>query len=83
MWQEGDGFMADEYLSVSLEIPVRTQLTTEEVDRSKQLSNQRIRVESVIQRLIQYPTIPWIGSINQIITVCVVLSNFKDAIRKT
>ena len=89
------GFTVAEYLQplgVSLVIPSflkgRSQFGEEEVVRSQQIANERIHVERMIQRLKCYHifdrVIPlnMMGSINQIVTICGILSNFQEPILK-
>ena len=89
------GFTVEEYLrplGVSLIIPSflkgRPQFGEEEVVRSQQIANERIHVERMIQRLKCYHifdrVIPlnMIGSLNQIVTICAILSNFQEPILK-
>ena len=89
------GFTIKEYfqpLKVDLIIPSfldgRDQFSTDEVVHSQQIAHERIHVERMIQRLKSYHifdrVIPltMLGSLNQIITVCGLLSNFQDPIIK-
>lgn len=89
------GFTIQEYLTplgVDLVIPSflkgREQLTEAEVVKSQQIANERIHVERMIQRLKCYHifdrVVPlnMLGSLNQIITVCALLSNFQEPILK-
>ena len=87
MWDPGEELMADrlftieDYLSllgVKLVSPSflkgRGQITEEEVITSQQIANERIHVERMTQRL------QMIGSLNQIITVYVLLCTFQEPI---
>lgn len=89
------GFLLREYvtpLGVELIIPDflkgRDQLSIEEAISSQQIANERIHVERMIQRLKCYHIfdriIPlnMLGSLNQIVTVCALLSNFQEPIMK-
>jgi len=89
------GFLIEEYvkpLGVELVIPAflkgREQFSSQETVSSQQIANERIHVERMIQRLKCYHifdrAIPvnMFGSLNQIITVCALLSNFQDPILK-
>ena len=64
----------------------RDQLSPDEVIKSQQIANERIHVERMIQRLKCYHifdrVIPltMMGSLNQIVTVCALLSNFQEQI---
>ena len=87
------GFTIKDYtdnLNIKLVIPAflkgRDQLSEAEVIQSQQIASERIHVERMIQRLKTYHifdrVIPMsmMGSLNQIITVCALLSNFQDPI---
>ena len=87
------GFTVKEYtdnLNIKLVIPAflkgRNQLSEEEVVQTQQIASERIHVERMIQRLKTYHifdrVIPlsMMGSLNQIISVCGLLSNFQDPI---
>ena len=87
------GFTVKDYtdnLNIKLVIPAflkgRDQLSEEEVIQTQQIASERIHVERMIQRLKTYHifdrVIPMnmMGSLNQIITVCALLSNFQDPI---
>ena len=87
------GFTIKEYsdkFGIDLIIPSflegRDQLSEEEVITSQQIANERIHVERMIQRLKCYyifdRVIPlnMIGSLNQIVAVCALSSNFQDPI---
>lgn len=89
------GFLIEDYLKplgVGLEIPDflkgREQFSVNETVNSQQIANERIHVERMIQRLKCYHifdrVIPlnMFGSLNQIITVCAMLSNFQEPILK-
>ena len=89
------GFTITEYLqplNVGLIIPAflkgRDQFTDVEIVRSQQIARERIHVERMIQRLKWYHIfdqvipISMMGSLNQIITVSALLSNFQDPIIK-
>nr|XP_047145865.1 uncharacterized protein LOC124818814 [Hydra vulgaris] len=89
------GFTIQDYLSplgVKLIIPSflrsREQFTETEVIQSQQIASERIHVERMIQRLkcfhIFDRVIPlnMIGSLNQIVTVCGILTNFHEPIIK-
>ena len=89
------GFTIGDYtkpLGIDLIIPDflkgRDQLDISEVVNSQQIASERIHVERMIQRLKCYHifdgVIPltMIGSLNQMITVCGMLSNFQDPIIK-
>ena len=84
------GFTVKEYtdnLNIKLVIPAflkgRNQLSKEEVVQTQQIASERIHVERMIQRLKTYHifdrVIPlsMMGSLNQIISVCGLLSNFQ------
>ena len=64
----------------------REQLSFQENIRSQQRANERIHVERMIQRLKCYHIfdqvlpINMLGSVNQLIAVCAILSNFQDPI---
>ena len=66
----------------------KSQFNEKEIVRSQQIANERIHVERMIQRLkcyhIFHRVIPlnMIGSLNQIISVCAILSNFQEPILK-
>ena len=87
------GFTVKDYtdnLNIKLVIPAflkgRDQLSEEEVVLSQQIASERIHVERMIQRLKTYHIfdrvipISMMGSLNQIISVCALLSNFQDPI---
>ena len=87
------GFMVKAYtdtVHIQLIIPAflqgRDQLSEEELILSQQISSERIHVERMIQRLKTYHifdrVIPlnMLGSLNQMITICALLSNFQDPI---
>ena len=84
MWEPGEELMADrlftieDYLSPLGVIPSflkgRGQITEEEVITSQQIANERIHVERMTQGL------QMIGSLNQIITVYVLLCTFREPI---
>lgn len=89
------GFLIADYvhpLGVELIIPSflkgREQFTESEVVRSQQIAAERIHVERMIQRLkcfhIFDRVIPvnMLGSLNQIISVCAMLTNFQEPILK-
>ncbi|XP_065667766.1 uncharacterized protein LOC136088048 [Hydra vulgaris] len=89
------GFTIQDYLSpfgVKLITPSflrnREQFTETEVIQSQQIASERIHVERMIQRLkcfhIFDRVIPlnMIGSLNQIVTVCGILTNFHEPIIK-
>lgn len=89
------GFNIREYLQplkVNLIIPAflegREQFTNEELVLSQQIAHERIHVERMIQRLKSYHVfdrvipLTMIGTLNQIITVCALLSNFQNPIIK-
>ncbi|XP_057294615.1 uncharacterized protein LOC130623142 [Hydractinia symbiolongicarpus] len=89
------GFLIADYvhpLGVKLIIPSflkgRYQFTESEVVRSQQIAAERIHVERMIQRLkcfhIFDRVIPvnMLGSLNQIISVCAMLTNFQQPILK-
>ena len=89
------GFLVEEYLGplgVGLVMPAflngREQFGEKEVVASQQISSERIHVERMIQRLKCYHifdrTIPlnMMGSLNQIVTICGILSNFQEPILK-
>ena len=82
------GFTVEEYLTplgvkliISSFLKGRSQFNVQEIDKSQQIANERIHVERMIQRLKCYHifdrVIPlnMIGSLNQIISVCAILSN--------
>ena len=92
---EDHGFTVEEYLTplgVKLIIPLvfkeRSQFNEQEIVKSQQIANERIHVGRMIQRLKCYHifdrVIPLniIGSLNQIISVCAILSNFQELILK-
>ena len=87
------GFTVKDYtdtLNVKHIIPAflcgRDQLSEEELITSQQIASERIHVERMIQRLKTYhifdKVIPlnMMGSLNQIVAVCGLLSNFQDPI---
>ena len=89
------GFLIEHYLKplgVGLEIPNilkgRDQFTIKETIKSQQIANERIHVERIIQRLKCYHifdrvlAINMLRSLNQIISVCALLSNFQEPILK-
>ena len=89
------GFLIEDYLKplgVGLEIPNflkgRDQFTIKETVKSQQIANERIHVERMIQRLKCYHIfdrvfpINMLWSLNQIISVCALLSNFEEPIFK-
>nr|XP_012562439.1 uncharacterized protein LOC105847414 [Hydra vulgaris] len=89
------GFTIAEYLrplGVNLVLPSflkgREQFTIEETVLSQQIANERIHVERMIQRLKCYHIFDYVipmnmmGSLNQIISVAALLSNFQDPIIK-
>ena len=89
------GFLIEDYLKplgVGLEIPDflkgRDQFTIKETVKSQQIANERIHVERMIQRLKCYHIfdrvlpINMLGPLNQIISVCALLSNFQEPILK-
>ena len=89
------GFLIEDYLKplgVGLEIPDflkgRDQFTIKETVKSQQIANERIHVERMIQRLKCYHIfdrvfpINMLWSLNQIISVCALLSNFEEPIFK-
>ena len=88
------GFLIENYLKplgVGLEMPNflkgRDQFTIKETLKSQQIANERIHVKRMI-RLKCYHTfdrvlpINMLGSLNQIISVCALLSNFQEPILK-
>ena len=89
------GFTVERYLTpirVELIIPSflkgKSQFNEQEIVKSQQIANGRTHVERMIQRLkcyhIFHKAIPltMIGSLNQIISVCAILSNFQEPILK-
>lgn len=89
------GFTISEHLeplNVELIIPSflagQDQFTDKEVVRSQQIAHERIHVEQMIQRLKCYHIfdrvipVSMLGSLNKIITVTALLSNFQDPIIK-
>ena len=87
------GFTVEEYLTplrVKLIIPLvfkeRSQFNEQEIVKSQQIANERIHVEKMIQQLKCYHTFDKViplnmtSSLNQIISVCGILSNFKEPI---
>ncbi|XP_057310150.1 uncharacterized protein LOC130648135 [Hydractinia symbiolongicarpus] len=89
------GFLIEDYvtpLSVELIMPSflkgREQFSESEVVKSQQIASERIHVEKMIQRLkcfrIFDRVIPvnMLNSLNQIISVCGILTNFQDPILK-
>ena len=87
------GFLIEDYLKplgVGLEIPDflkgRDQFTIKETVKSQQIANEKIHVERMIQRLKCYHIfdrvlpINMLGSLNQKISVCALLSNFQEPI---
>ena len=89
------GFAVEEYLTplgVKLTIPSflkgRSQFNEQEIVKSQQIAYERIHVERMIQRIKCYHifdrVIPlnMIGLLNQIISVCAILSNFLEPILK-
>ena len=90
---EDHGFTVEEYLTplgVKLIIPLvfkeRSQFNEQEIVKSQQIANERIHVEKMIQQLKCYHTLDRViplnmtSSLNQIISVCGILSNFKEPI---
>ena len=101
LWEPGKelmtdrGFTVKEYLTplgVKLIIPSfskgRSQFNEQEIVKSKQVANERIHVERMIQWLKCYHIfdrvirLNMIRSLNQIISICVILSNFQKPILK-
>ena len=89
------GFLIEDYLKlvgVRLEIPTFLkgcdQFTIRETVKSQQIANERIHVERMIQCLKCYHIFVWVlpinmlGPLNQIISVCALLSNFQEPIVK-
>ena len=89
------GFSIEDYLKplgVSLEIPSflkgRDQCTIKETVKSQQIATERIHVERMMQCLKCYHIfdrvlpINMLGSLNQIISVYALLSNFQEPILK-
>ena len=87
------GFTVEEYLiplGVKLIIPLvfkeRSQFNEQEIVKSQQIVNERIHVEKMIPQLKCYHTFDRViplnmtSSLNQIISVCGILSNFKEPI---
>ena len=87
------GFTVEEYLTllgVKLIIPLVfkeiSQFNEKKIVKSKQLANERIHEEKKIQQLKCYHTFHRViplnmtGLLNQIISVCSILSNFKEPI---
>ena len=87
------GFTIADYtkpMGIDLVIPDflkgRDQLSPDEVIKSQQIANERIHVERMIQRLKCYHVfdrvipLTMMGSLNQIVTVCALLSNFQEPI---
>ena len=87
------GFTVEEYLTpsgVKLIIPLvfkeRSQFNEQEIVKIQQIANERIYVEKMIQQLKCYHTFDSViplnmtGSLNHIISVCAILSNFKEPI---
>ena len=87
------GFLIEDYLKplgVGLEIlnfpKGRDQFTIQETVKSQQIANEKINVERMIQRLKCYHIfdrvlpINMLGSLNQKISVCALLSNFQEPI---
>ena len=88
------GFLIEDYLKplgvVGLEIlnflKGRDQFTIKETVKSQQIANEKIHVERMIQRLKCYHIfdrvlpINMLGSLNQKISVCALLSNFQEPI---
>ena len=87
------GFTVHDYtdnLNIKLLIPPflkgRDQLSEKEVILTQQIASERIHVERMIQRLKSYHIfdrvilLSMMGSLNQIISVCALLSNFQDPI---
>ena len=90
---EDHGFTVEEYLTplgVRLIIPLvfkeRSQFNEQEIVKSQQIANERIHVQKMIQQLKCYHTFDRViplnmtSSLNQIISVCGILSNFKEPI---
>ena len=88
-------FLIEDYLKplgVDLEIPNflkgREQFTIKETVKSQEIANERMHVERMIQRLKCYHIFDRVvpinvsGSLNQIISVCALLSNFQEPILK-
>ena len=87
------GFTVEEYLiplGVKLIIPLvfkeRSQFNEQEIVKSQQIVNERIHVEKMIPQLKCYHTFDRViplnmtSSLNQIISACGILSNFKEPI---
>ena len=87
------GFTVEEYLTplgVKHIIPSflkgRSQFNEQEIVKSQQIANERIQVEKMIEELKCYHTFDRViplnmtGSLNQIISVSSILSNFKEPI---
>ena len=90
---EDHGFTVEEYLTplgVKLIIPLvfkeRSQFNEQEIVKSQQIANERIHFQKMIQQLKCYHTFDRViplnmtSSLNQIISVCGILSNFKEPI---
>ena len=88
-------FLIEDYLKlvrVRLEIPTFLkgcdQFTIRETVKNQQIANERIHVERMIQCLKCYHIFVWVlsinmlGPLNQIISVCALLSNFQEPIVK-
>ena len=101
LWEQDDiaianrDFLIEDYLKpsgVGLEIPNflkgRDQFTIKETVKSQKISNERIHVERMIQRLKCYHIfdralqINMLGSFNQIKSACALLSNFQEPMLK-
>ena len=89
------GFTVEEYLTrlgVKLIIPSflkgRSQFNEQEIVKSQQIANERIHIERMIQQLKCYHIfdkvrpLNMIVLLNQIISVCAILSNFQEPILK-
>ena len=87
------GFTVEEYLTplgVKLIIPLvfkeRSQFNEQEIVKSQQIANERIHAKKMIQQLKCYHTFDRViplnmtGLLNQIISICSILSNLKEPI---
>ena len=86
---EDCGFTVEEYLTpLGVKLLGRSQFNEQEIVKSQQIANEWIHVERMNQRLKCYDildrVIPpnMIDYLNQIISVCSILSNFQEPILK-
>ena len=93
MWMADKGFLLDDLcapLGVQLNIPAfvgeKSQLSREEVIHTQEVANQRIHIERAINKVKKFhifdrpiPLTMW-GSVNQMWTVCAILTLFQNPI---